>query len=204
MEDHAILALYFARDERALDETAKKYGDGCYAVSYQILRSHQDAEECVSDTYIRAWNAIPPKKPTFLGAYLMKIVRNLSLSAYQAARAKKRGGGQVEALSRELADCVTGNPERYEEIHWPNHDYLDPQRISDYEEAVILSATYQDDDGTYHTDILSETGEVLIADVNDARGVNHLGDGVFVAYRDGKRVLARMDGTILYKSDAPA
>lgn len=115
MEDHAILALYFARDERALDETAKKYGDGCYAVSYQILRSHQDAEECVSDTYIRAWNAIPPKKPTFLGAYLMKIVRNLSLSAYQAARAKKRGGGQVEALSRELADCVTGNPERYVE-----------------------------------------------------------------------------------------
>ena len=115
MEDHAILALYFARDERALDETAKKYGAGCYAVSYQILRSHQDAEECVSDTYIRAWNAIPPKKPTFLGAYLMKIVRNLSLSAYQAARAKKRGGGQVEALSRELADCVTGNPERYVE-----------------------------------------------------------------------------------------
>ena len=50
MEDHAILALYFARDERALDETAKKYGDGCYAVSYQILRSHQDAEECVSTT----------------------------------------------------------------------------------------------------------------------------------------------------------
>ena len=204
MEDHAILALYFARDERALDETAKKYGDGCYAVSYQILRSHQDAEECVSDTYIRAWNAIPPKKPTFLGAYLMKIVRNLSLSAYQAARAKKRGGGQVETLSGELADCVTGNPERYEEIHWSNHDYLDPQRISDYEEAVILSATYEDDDGTYHTDILSETGEVLIADVNDARGVNHLGDGVFVANRDGKRVLMRVDGTILYESDAPA
>ena len=98
-----------------------------------------------------------------------------------------------------LVDLESG-----EEIHWIDHDYLDPQRISDYEEAVILSATYEDDDGTYHTDILSETGEVLIADVNDARGVNHLGDGVFVAYRDGKRVLARVDGTILYKSDAPA
>ncbi len=111
MEDNAILALYFARDERALDETANKYGERCFALSYQILHCRQDAEECVNDTYIRAWNAIPPSKPTFLGAFLLKIVRNLSLSAYQAARAQKRGGGRLEPLSRELADCVTGNPE---------------------------------------------------------------------------------------------
>ena len=107
MEDHAILALYFARDERALDETAKKYGDGCYAVSYQILRSHQDAEECVSDTYIRAWNAIPPHRPQILPAFLGRITRNLALNRYRHSRADKRGGGRLPAVLEELS-FVTG------------------------------------------------------------------------------------------------
>ena len=130
-----------------------------------------------------------------------------------AVRTVQFQGGELRILSSRTAAVYVWQGEASswlvdlesgEEIHWTDHDYLDPQRISDYEEAVILSATYEDDDDTYHTDILSETGEVLIADVNDARGVNHLGDGVFVAYRDGKRVLARVDGAILYESDAPA
>ena len=111
MEDDGIVALYFARNEQALEETAKKYGADCHAVSYQILRSHEDAEECVNDTYIRAWNAMPPQRPTHLRAFLLKIARNLSLTAYQAARTQKRGGGQVLSLTQELSDCVTGNPE---------------------------------------------------------------------------------------------
>lgn len=111
MEDSGILALYFARDERAVAETAEKYGGRCYAVSYQILRSREDAEECVNDTYIKAWNAIPPQRPAYLGAFLQKIARNLALTLYQAAHAQKRGSGQVLALTEELADCVTGNPE---------------------------------------------------------------------------------------------
>lgn len=111
MEDDGIVALYFARNEQALEETAKKYGADCHAVSYQILRSHEDAEECVNDTYIRAWNAMPPQRPTHLRTFLLKIARNLSLTAYQAARTQKRGGGQVLSLTQELSDCVTGNPE---------------------------------------------------------------------------------------------
>lgn len=111
MDDSGIIALYFARDEQAVAETAEKYGGRCYTVSYQILRCRQDAEECVNDTYIKAWNAIPPQRPMCLGAFLQKIARNLALTAYQAARAQKRGGGQVLALTQELADCVTGNPE---------------------------------------------------------------------------------------------
>lgn len=111
MEDSGIVALYWARDEQAVAETAEKYGGRCYAVSYQILRSREDAEECVNDTYVRAWNAIPPQRPGCLGAFVQKIARNLALTAYQAARAQKRGGGQVLALTQELADCVTGNPE---------------------------------------------------------------------------------------------
>ena len=69
MDDSGILALYFARDEQAVAETAEKYGERCYAVSYQILRSREDAEECVNDTYVKAWNAIPPQRPAFLGAF---------------------------------------------------------------------------------------------------------------------------------------
>lgn len=111
MEDGGIVALYFARNEQALEETAKKYGADCHAVSYQILRSHEDAEECVNDTYIRAWNAMPPQRPNHLRAFLLKIARNLALTAYQAARTQKRGGGQVLSLTQELSDCVTGNSE---------------------------------------------------------------------------------------------
>lgn len=113
MEDDGIVALYFARNEQALEETAKKYGADCHVVSYQILRSHEDAEECVNDTYIRVWNAIPPQRPNHLRAFLLKIARNLALTAYQAARTQKRGGGQVLALTQELSDCVTGNPEAH-------------------------------------------------------------------------------------------
>lgn len=89
-----------------------------------------------------------------------------------------------------------------------NHDlgrvYWNPQRLNDYDEAVLLYAEYEDEDGERHADILNEAGAVVLADVNTTRGVTHLGDGVFVAYRNGKRVLARVDGTILYESDAPA
>lgn len=112
MEDEAIVALYWARDEGAIPATAEKYGAYCAAIAGNILESPQDAEECVNDTYVKAWNAIPPQRPAFLGAFLLKIARNLALTVYQAARTQKRGGGQgVEVLTQELADCVTGNPE---------------------------------------------------------------------------------------------
>ena len=113
MEDHAILALYFARDERALDETAKKYGAGCYAVSYQILRSREDAEECVNDTWLGAWNAIPPQKPVVLKPFLAKLTRRISFNRWRRQSAQKRGGGEIDAVLDELKDCVAkdGDPE---------------------------------------------------------------------------------------------
>lgn len=112
MEDAEIVALFWSRDDGAIPAAQARYGGRLLRLAEQLLHSPQDAEECVNDTYIRAWNAIPPARPTFLGAFILKITRNLSLSAYKAARAEKRGGGQtVESLTRELADCVTGNPE---------------------------------------------------------------------------------------------
>lgn len=79
MEDYDIIALYFDRNERAIRETEDKYGEFCHGVAMRILGNRQDAEECVSDTYLRTWNAIPPQRPSSLKAFLGKITRNLSI-----------------------------------------------------------------------------------------------------------------------------
>ena len=111
MEDEAILDLYFAREEQAIAETGKKYGGYCRSIAFNILRSHEDTEECVSDTWLHTWNAIPPTRPSCLRAFVGRITRNLSFDRckyQQAARAQKRGGGQTEILLSELADCLPG------------------------------------------------------------------------------------------------
>ena len=111
MKDREIVALFWKRSPQALEALEDAYGPQLRRLAGNILANPQDAEECVNDTYIRAWNAMPPQRPTHLRAFLLKIARNLSLTAYQAARTQKRGGGQVLSLTQELSDCVTGNPE---------------------------------------------------------------------------------------------
>ena len=93
MDDDAIIELFFARSEQALRELDGKYGKVCHSLSYNILHSRQDAEECVNDAYLGTWNAIPPARPNPLLAFLCRIVRNLSLMRYHGDRAAKRGGG---------------------------------------------------------------------------------------------------------------
>ncbi len=93
MDDNAIIELFFARSEQAIRELDSKYGKVCHSLSYNILHSRQDAEECVNDAYLGAWEAIPPARPSPLLAFLCRIVRNLSLMRYHADRAAKRGGG---------------------------------------------------------------------------------------------------------------
>jgi len=90
MDDSKIIDMYFARNEAALTETKNKYGKYCYYIAYNILKSEQDAEECVNDTYLNAWNSIPPNRPSRLAAYLGKITRNLALNRYVHLNAKKR------------------------------------------------------------------------------------------------------------------
>lgn len=105
MEDIQIIDLYWLRDERAISETDSKYGAFCHKIAMNILRSFQDSEECVSDTYGRCWDTMPPQRPMSLRAYVGAIVRNLSISRYRAQRAQKRYNG-AEVLLSELADCV--------------------------------------------------------------------------------------------------
>ena len=111
MEDSQIIDLYWARDERALTETERKYGAYCRSISYQIVKNRLDVEECVNDTYLRAWNAMPPQRPFVLRAFLGKIARNLSLKIYEKNHARKRGGGQVCLALEELEDCLSDGPE---------------------------------------------------------------------------------------------
>ena len=106
MDDNAIMDLYWARSEDAILETNRKYGSYCRQISYNILHNSQDADECVNDTWLRTWNALPPQRPTKFQIFLAKIVRNLSLDRWEQSHAKKRGGGQTAILLSELSDCI--------------------------------------------------------------------------------------------------
>ena len=107
MDDESILALFFARSERAISEAKDKYGRACASVAYRILSSREDSEECVSEALLCAWNAIPPERPAHLRAYLEKITRNRAIMRLRSRQAQKRGGGAYDLALSELRDCVT-------------------------------------------------------------------------------------------------
>ena len=104
MDDNAILDLYFARDERGLTGAAAKYGGYCSAIAMNLLGKIQDAEECVNDTWLGSWRAIPPTRPLNLRVYLGRLCRNLALNRLRYSSAQKRGGGI--ALLEELEECL--------------------------------------------------------------------------------------------------
>ncbi len=104
MEDNRIIDLFFARDEQAIRHTADKYGAYCKAVSMNILHSEPDAEECVSDTYLKTWNSIPPTRPGSLKLFLARITRNLSLNRWRSWHSDKRNR-DLEVSLTELESC---------------------------------------------------------------------------------------------------
>ena len=105
MDDERIVALYFARDEHAIVETDKKYGKYCHYIANNILTNNEDAEECVNDTYLAAWESMPPQRPQILRTFLGKITRNLSIDRYRRAHAEKRKAPVTLAID-ELAECI--------------------------------------------------------------------------------------------------
>lgn len=116
MDDRVIVQMYLDRDENAILKTKEKYEAYCYTISNNILENYEDAQECVNDTYLRAWNSIPPQKPVRLSTYLGKIVRNLSFDRYKKNMATKRGGGQMELILDELEDIVSENNTPVDEV----------------------------------------------------------------------------------------
>lgn len=109
MDDQAIVELYWSRSERALSETAKKYGAYCYSIAHNILTNREDAEESVSDAYLAAWSTIPPKRPVILSTFLGKLTRRIAIDRRRKYTADKRGGGEMDLVLEELENCISGN-----------------------------------------------------------------------------------------------
>ena len=108
MDDQSIVALFWERSEQAIAETDRKYGDYCYSIAYHALANNEDAEESVSDTYMAAWNQLPPHRPSVLATFLGKITRRISINRWKAKSTAKRGGGQITLALEELDSCVDG------------------------------------------------------------------------------------------------
>ena len=116
MQDEQIVQLYWNREERAISAIAEKYGKYCSAIAINILGNRQDAEECVNDTYLKAWNSIPPHRPAVLSAFLGKITRNLSLNRFRYNTAAKRGGSELPLVLDELSEIVAGRDDVENEL----------------------------------------------------------------------------------------
>lgn len=108
MEDGQIIELYWQKNPDAISETADKYGTYCFKIADSILHNIEDSEECVNDTWLHAWNAIPPKRPSVLRLFLAKIARNLAFDRFSALNAEKRGGTELVLVLDELAECLGG------------------------------------------------------------------------------------------------
>jgi RNA polymerase sigma factor (sigma-70 family) len=107
MDDNDIIQLYWDRNEQAIRITSDKYGHYCKAIARNILNNEEDAEECVNDTYLNAWNSMPTHWPKQLETFLGKITRNLSFNKYKHDHAEKRGSGEITLVLDELTDCVS-------------------------------------------------------------------------------------------------
>ena len=112
MRDEEIIELYFARNEKAVDETQKKYGKYLNTIAYNVLGSSEDAEECENDSYVAAWYSIPPARPERLSAYLGGIARKIALNSLRRKNTEKRGGGEGVVCLHELEECL---PDRMSE-----------------------------------------------------------------------------------------
>lgn len=123
MEDTEIIELYWRRSESAITETSKKYGAYCRSIIFRIVRDEEDTAECVNDTWLRTWNAIPPHRPDKLSAFLGRISRNLALDRCKSKVAQKRGNNQMVSLCEELEQCIA-SPDSVEK-------YLDDQCLMD-------------------------------------------------------------------------
>ena len=108
MEDSQIIELYWQKNADAISETANKYGAYCFMIAQNILHNIEDSEECVNDTWLHAWNVIPPQRPNMFRMFLAKITRNLSLDRFHIRNAEKRGGGEMSLVLDELAECLAG------------------------------------------------------------------------------------------------
>ena len=116
MDDELIVQLYWDRSENAISETDRKYGAYCNSIAYGILQSKEDAEESVNDTYMDAWNSMPPHRPSILSTFLGKITRRISIDRWRTMNRIKRGKGEITLALEELEQCIAGGQSPQREI----------------------------------------------------------------------------------------
>lgn len=115
MEDSRIIELYWQRDESAIRETDERYGPFLLTIAQNILADREDSRESVNDTYLRAWETMPPQKPGVLSAFLAKITRTVSIDRLRRRTAQKRAGGAYTLSLEELGECVSGGDDPVDE-----------------------------------------------------------------------------------------
>lgn len=130
MDDSQIVALYWDRNETAIDHTDKKYGRYLTKIAYNILADREDSQESVNDTYLAAWNSMPPHRPNVLSAYLGKLTRRISIDLFRKKNSQKRGGSQYDLSLQELESCVGENT---------TEQALDAQLLSQAIESYLRS-----------------------------------------------------------------
>ena len=142
MDDELIVQLYWDRSENAIAETDRKYGAYCNSIAYGILQNKEDAEESVSDTYMDAWNSMPPHHPSILATFLGKITRRISIDRWRSKTRLKRGGGEIDLALEELEQCIAGGQSPEQEIEQKKlaqaiNDFLDELPVQ--ERRVFLA-----------------------------------------------------------------
>ena len=131
MDDRELIELFWNRDEQAISETEKRFGSYCRAIAYRITGTREDAEECVSDAWLRAWNSIPPQRPTRLDAFLGKITRNLAIDRKRQSDAAKRGGGEYALAWQEMEPFLKSRDDPAKQI--------EAQELTAHIEAFLLA-----------------------------------------------------------------
>ncbi len=116
LSDEEIIELYWNRDEKAIDQTDKKYGRYLYTIAHNIVHDDLDSEECLNDTYIGTWNQIPPTRPNIFQVFLAKITRNIATNKFKKNRASKRIPSELIVSLDELDDCIPSTPTAEEEF----------------------------------------------------------------------------------------
>ena len=143
MDDAQIVQLYWDRNEQAIHATSDKYGNYCISIAKNILGNQEDAEECVNDTYLNAWNAMPPHGPSILSTFLGKITRNLSYNRYKHNTADKRGSGELPVVLEDDVEQAFDQKELTKAID----TFLD--RLSPKKRSIFISRYW-------YTDSISE------------------------------------------------
>ena len=172
LSDEKIVSLYWQRQESAIDATDAKYGKYLYTIAYNILNDKMDSEECLNDTYLGTWNAIPPAKPTILQVFLSKIMRNTALGRLRKASAAKRIPSELSISLEELDECIRWEPGEDEKYYVNRlselfNKYLDT--LSDRQLFIFICRYYYSDSVVKIADMLKLSKNTVFRDLAEIR-----------------------------------